>query len=374
MSSSLRLALQLARGAVQAADTPAQPLPVQDAEGAEDAKKKKKCRAEKKRAKQQTSCEDSKWHSFTFPTPLAIEGVKSRKKILLQIQDLGFTYGGKGGGTTPTLTSCSLALSQVSRVLVTGGSGGGKSTLMTILAGALKPTTGTLFSAAGLHVAYVSQDALQDMERVRSENAADHFARLCSRAWARCCEELEHASACLEGSAENSGPRGSTLAEHLQAFGLDLEELSRMEIGDLGETARGSLVLAAALWPRPQVLLLDEPGGLLGCSGIDALLRALQSFKGGVVIACHTRDKETLSSIADEQWTLRGGRLQAPSDAARAASSPLNALAASSPSAEAAKVEILELSRKLKQPEKLADTEIEELMQRLLVLKSRLMF
>eukprot|EP00973_Karenia_brevis_P067753 9426026-Karenia_brevis.AAC.1 len=62
---------------------------------------------------------------FTFPEPGAMEGVKSRSKVVLRMNSVTFQYPTKD---KPTIMDVSLTVSQVSRVAVIGANGAGKST------------------------------------------------------------------------------------------------------------------------------------------------------------------------------------------------------------------------------------------------------
>ena len=67
---------------------------------------------------------------------------------------------------------------------------------------------------------------------------------------------------------------------------------------------------------NPHVLILDEPTNHLGIllyftypdmDSIDALSKALRSFKGGVAIVSH--DQQFLDSVCNEVWVCQGGGL-----------------------------------------------------------------
>merc|ERR1711976_1006748 len=99
---------------------------------------------------------------FTFPTPGAMEGVKSRSKTVLKMVDVTFQYPTKD---KPTIMNVNLTVSQVSRVAVIGANGAGKSTAIKVLVGEQKPTEGAIWKAAGLRMAYVAQHAFHHLEK-----------------------------------------------------------------------------------------------------------------------------------------------------------------------------------------------------------------
>merc|ERR1711920_554988 len=99
---------------------------------------------------------------FAFPKPGPIEGVKSRTKTLLRMDNVTFQYPTKD---KPTIFDVNLTVSQVSRVAVIGANGAGKSTAIKVLVGEQKPTEGSIWKAAGLRMAYVAQHAFHHLEK-----------------------------------------------------------------------------------------------------------------------------------------------------------------------------------------------------------------
>merc|ERR1712057_120979 len=109
---------------------------------------------------------------FTFPEPGAMEGVKSRSKVILRMNNVTFTYPTKD---KPTIMDVSLTVSQVSRVAVIGANGAGKSTAIKVLVGEQKPSEGTIWKAAGLRMAYVAQHAFHHLEKHMRETATEYI-------------------------------------------------------------------------------------------------------------------------------------------------------------------------------------------------------
>merc|ERR1712188_341983 len=99
---------------------------------------------------------------FTFPEPGALEGVKSRSKVILRMNNVSFTYPTKD---KPTVMDINLTCSQVSRVAVIGANGAGKSTAIKVFVGEMTPQEGTIWKAAGLRLAYVAQHAFHHLEK-----------------------------------------------------------------------------------------------------------------------------------------------------------------------------------------------------------------
>merc|ERR1711953_588697 len=68
------------------------------------------------------------------------------------------------------------------------------------------------------------------------------------------------------------------------------------------------IVLAAAMWQNPHVLILDEPTNYLDREGLGALILAIREYKGGVLIISH--NKEFCENVASERWIMKGGYLR----------------------------------------------------------------
>merc|ERR1712137_1082324 len=110
--------------------------------------------------------------AFKFPEPGAMEGVKSRSKVVLRMNNVTFTYPTKD---KPTIMDVSLTVSQVSRVAVIGANGAGKSTAIKVLVGEQKPTAGSIWKAPGLRMAYVAQHAFHHLEKHMQETPTQYI-------------------------------------------------------------------------------------------------------------------------------------------------------------------------------------------------------
>merc|ERR1712139_137479 len=95
----------------------------------------------------------------------------------------------------------------------------------------------------------------------------------------------------------------------LKDFGLDAESASHNPIASLSGGQKVKVVLTAAMWQCPHILILDEPTNYLDRDGIGALTSGLQDFEGGVVIISH--DAEFAETVCPEQkWVMKAGELK----------------------------------------------------------------
>merc|ERR1711937_850626 len=96
--------------------------------------------------------------------------------------------------------------------------------------------------------------------------------------------------------------------KHLGNFGVDPESASHTQISQLSGGMKVKVVLAAAMWQNPHILILDEPTNYLDRDGLGALVLAIKEYQGGVLIISHNR--EFCDSVATEKWIMQGGRLR----------------------------------------------------------------
>merc|ERR1711979_183323 len=96
--------------------------------------------------------------------------------------------------------------------------------------------------------------------------------------------------------------------KHLSDFGVDPESASHTQINQLSGGMKVKVVLAAAMWQNPHVLILDEPTNYLDREGLGALVLAIKDYKGGVLIISH--NKEFCDGVATEKWIMNKGMLR----------------------------------------------------------------
>eukprot|EP01038_Epipyxis_sp_PR26KG_P012917 gene12917-17311_t len=92
---------------------------------------------------------------------------------------------------------------------------------------------------------------------------------------------------------------------HLDDFNLESEYGTHSCIRRLSGGQKVKLVLAAAMWNRPHVLVLDEPTNYLDRQALGALTQAIKEFGGGVVIISH--NAEFTDAICTERWVVKDG-------------------------------------------------------------------
>jgi len=98
---------------------------------------------------------------FKFPPPSFLDGVKSRGKALMKVDNASLIYP---GNSKPTISNATVRVSMSSRVACLGPNGAGKSTLIKVLTGEIPPTTGTVWTYPDVKVGYIAQHAFHHIE------------------------------------------------------------------------------------------------------------------------------------------------------------------------------------------------------------------
>ncbi|GAA4513637.1 ATP-binding cassette domain-containing protein [Nonomuraea ferruginea] len=185
-----------------------------------------------------------------------------------QLRAHGVAVGGRLAGPID------LTLDGGDRLLVTGPNGAGKSTLLAVLAGALEPTEGHVWTAQGARITQVTQEtAGQDPALTAREVYARHVGRLVAHKGLRDADAV---------------PLGS--------LGLLDSEAMRTPVGRMSQGQQRRLDLALALAGRPGLILLDEPTNHLSPALVDELTDAMLKTSAAVVVATH--DRQLLRDLA----------------------------------------------------------------------------
>jgi ABC transport system ATP-binding/permease protein len=188
----------------------------------------------------------------------------------------------KAHGTTQVLDAVSLGVADGERIGVVGRNGGGKSTLLAVMALDEPVDSGRVTHVGGLQVGRLAQhDQLSPGSTVLAVVVGDS-------------SEHEWAS-----DARVRGVLGGLLA--------DVSRDSVVDVLSGGERRR--VALAALLVADPTLLLLDEPTNHLDLEAIDWLARHLAARRGSLVVVTH--DRWFLDAVCDRTWEVGDGTVHA---------------------------------------------------------------
>src|SRR5262245_18856574 len=176
-----------------------------------------------------------------------------------------------------------------------GPNGSGKTTILRILTGYLRPSSGTA-RIAGLDIV---DDALGVKRRMGyvPENAPLY--------------DSMRVREFLEFMARIKGLARAAVRPAVDAVGarLALAPVARLQIGMLSKGYRQRVAIAQALLGSPEILILDEPGNGLDPRQIIELRELIRSLAGSLTVLVTSHILGEIERVADRVAILLGGRL-----------------------------------------------------------------
>ncbi|MET0241496.1 MAG: ABC-F family ATP-binding cassette domain-containing protein [Sphingobium sp.] len=175
------------------------------------------------------------------------------------------------------------------RTGLVGRNGTGKSTLLALIAGTLRPQTGAVIVNGTIGLLRQIVEPGPDQTIATLFDVTDGLALL-ARAEAGAATDTEFAEADWTLEAR--------LADSLSKAGLDVPPDTPLHELSGGQRTRAAL--AALLFAQPDFLLLDEPTNNLDREGRAAVLGLLRGWRGGMIVASHDRELlEAMDAIAE---------------------------------------------------------------------------
>ncbi|KAL8216610.1 hypothetical protein R6Q57_023447 [Mikania cordata] len=210
-------------------------------------------------------------YKFDFPTPDDRPGPP-----IISFSDASFGYPGG-----PILfKNLNFGIDLDSRVAMVGPNGIGKSTILKLISGELRPTSGTVFRSAKVRIAVFSQHHVDGLDLTSNP--------------------LLYMMRCFPGVPEQK------LRGHLGSFGVT-GNLALQPMYTLSGGQKSRVAFAKITFKKPHIILLDEPSNHLDLDAVEALIQGLVIFQGGVLMVSH--DEHLISGSVDQLWAVSEGRV-----------------------------------------------------------------
>lgn len=198
---------------------------------------------------------------------------------------------------------------------IIGANGAGKSTFLKILAGQQEPTRGQVMPGLGHNLSMLKQDHFQYENEIVLDAVIMGHERLYA-----CMKEKEAIYAKPDFSEEDGQRAGILETEFagyggweaetdaamlLKGLGLPNEYLTK-KVGELKDGEKIKVLLAQALFGKPNNLLLDEPTNHLDAQSIRWLEEYILSLENTVIVISH--DRHFLNKICTHMVDIDYGK------------------------------------------------------------------
>ena len=231
---------------------------------------------------------------------------------MITVSDLSLSYQG-----TPLFSHVDLQFVRGNCYGIIGANGAGKSTFLKILSGELEPTSGEVSILPNVRMSVLRQD----------QNAYDAYPVMDTVIMGnRKLYDVGHEMNALyekEDFSDEDGLRAADLqAEYAEMGGYEAESdasriLQGLGIGtDLHYSGMAALdarlkvkvLLAQALFGRPDILLLDEPTNNLDIAAVEWLNDFLMDYEGTVIVVSH--DRHFLNTVCTHIVDIDYGKIR----------------------------------------------------------------
>jgi zinc transport system ATP-binding protein len=197
---------------------------------------------------------------------------------IVEIKNIWFAYNGQ-----TVLEDVSLDIRQGDFIAMIGPNGGGKTTLLKLMLGLLRPNKGAIrvlgdpTAKASHHIGYVSQDV--HINRSFPITAIDVvlMGKLEPGRWAK-----------------NSVQDRTDALDALER--MEIADYASSKIGELSGGQRQRVFIARALVTQPKVLLLDEPTASIDAKGQAEFYRLLKELNKDITILVVSHDLVAIST------------------------------------------------------------------------------
>jgi zinc transport system ATP-binding protein len=198
---------------------------------------------------------------------------------VVEIKDLSFVYH-----RIPVLKDVNLSICKGDFLLLMGPNGGGKTTLLKLMMGLLKPASGTVRvfgrppEQAAHHIGYVPQDVHINPKFPISAMDVVLMGKL------------------KPGAGKTRYSASDRIAADKVLDRLGMGAYGRRHIGDLSGGQRQRIMIARALMTEPEFLFLDEPTSGIDAEGQGDFYDLLKELNESITIVLASHDLVMLSS------------------------------------------------------------------------------
>lgn len=220
----------------------------------------------------------------------------------------------------PLTSPLTFNIDENEKIALIGSNGCGKSTLIKMLIGELKPDKGHVTLSKNCTIGYLSQSVIYDLSHTLYEEAEEVFKPLMEeeKFLEDLCEKIAEDPSNTE-LLDTYSHREPLFREKdgynfrykirliLNYFKFKEEDYNR-PITSFSGGERMKIAFAKLLLLNPSLLILDEPTNHLDISTIEWLEEYLKSYKGAILFVSH--DRYFINSLATRVLEIEKGKLE----------------------------------------------------------------
>lgn len=220
----------------------------------------------------------------------------------------------------PLTSPLTFNIDENEKIALIGSNGCGKSTLIKMLIGELKPDKGHVTLSKNCTIGYLSQSVISDLSHTLYEEAEEVFKPLMEeeKFLEDLCEKIAEDPSNTE-LLDTYSHREPLFREKdgynfrykirliLNYFKFKEEDYNR-PITSFSGGERMKIAFAKLLLLNPSLLILDEPTNHLDISTIEWLEEYLKSYKGAILFVSH--DRYFINSLATRVLEIEKGKLE----------------------------------------------------------------
>ncbi|MGI6230812.1 MAG: ABC-F family ATP-binding cassette domain-containing protein [Tractidigestivibacter sp.] len=207
-------------------------------------------------------------------------------KQVIEMKGAGFAYRNDDGSEKRVFSDVDWLIGPGDRYGILGENGVGKTTLLKVMTGALKPTEGHVKVGKSVKFGFLTQhlDNLNAKETWTVKSVlADYRTNLY-----------------IDG-------KPTSPEKMLERLGFDKRELMS-RVMDLSGGQKRRLAILCVLLEEPNVLVLDEPGNDLDTDMLAVLEDLLDTWPGTMLVVTH--DRYLMERVTDDQFALIDGHIR----------------------------------------------------------------
>jgi ATP-binding cassette subfamily F protein 1 len=195
--------------------------------------------------------------------------LKKFNSNIINFEDVSFSYG-----NNKIINNVTFGISMESKITLVGLNGSGKSTIIKLIVGDIKPDNGYINIKDGVRIGYYNQ----------------HFD-----------QHLPYDETPVEFLSKLIPDNKELIRSYLGKINLESNAHVKL-IKELSGGQKARVALIKLIFENPHILLLDEPTNHLDIESVEALIDCLELYEGGILLITH--EPELINRLESKIWLM----------------------------------------------------------------------